>query len=501
MLTLSKAEVLNIKADGIQLPSQSSFGFPERVLQFGTGVLLRGLSDYYIDKANKQDIFKGRIVVVKSTDTAGADSFGNQDGLYTLCIRGISQGKQVSKYVVNSAISRVLAASTQWSDILQVAENPNLQVVISNTTEAGIVAGNDALTDNPPSTFPGKLLSILYARYKYFNGSLDSGLVILPTELITDNGSKLKDIVYSLAKKNKLEDGFIHWLDHANDFCNTLVDRIVPGRLPAEDQKKIESQLGYKDKLMIMAEPFSLWAIETNSDRVSKVLSFARADENIVIVPSIDKFKEIKLRLLNGTHTLSCGVAICAGFKTVKEAMDEAPFRTFVEQLMLQEIGLAIQNEVISKDDIEEFSRNVIDRFSNPYLEHRWENIAMNFTAKMAMRNIPILKNWYEKSTVAPHHIACGFAAYLNFMDTEIIDGQYVRMVGGQKVILQDEFASVLFNYWKDPLTIAKNVLADARLWGEDLSIYENFVEAVTYYLKQIRNSGMHTALQVMLKN
>lgn len=499
MLTLSKAEVLNIKADCIQLPSQSSFGLPERVLQFGTGVLLRGLPDYYIDKANKQGVFNGRIVVVKSTDIAGADSFADQDGLYTLCIRGISQGKKIAKYMVNNAISRVLAASTQWSDILKVAENPHLQVVISNTTEAGIVRGNDVLTDNPPSTFPGKLLSVLYERYKHFNGSLDKGLVILPTELITDNGSKLKGIVYSLAKENKLEDGFIHWLDYANDFCNTLVDRIVPGRLPAEDQKQIESQLGYKDKLMIMAEPFSLWAIEADSDRVSEVLSFAMADENIVIVPSIDKFKEIKLRLLNGTHTLSCGVAICAGFKTVKEAMDEGLFRMFVEQLMFQEIGLAIQSEVISKGDIEEFSRNVIDRFSNPYLEHRWENIAMNYTAKMAMRNIPILKKWYEKSTVVPHHIACGFAAYLSFMNTENIDGQYVRMVGEHKIILQDEFASVLFSYWKNPLTVTRNVLADDHLWGEDLSIYEGFLEAVTFNLKNIRDLGMHEALEMMM--
>src|SRR5690606_14713076 len=248
------------------------------------------------------------------------DEFAEQQGLYTLCIKGIEEGQEVVRYSINNAISRVLSASKDWETILEAAHNPEMQIVFSNTTEVGIVLSNDKITDNPPASFPGKLLAFLYERYRHFKGDTTKGLVILPTELISDNATKLKKILHSLAAQNNLEKDFLAWLDEANDFCNTLVDRIVPGRLPKEEQQQTEQELGYQDQLMIMAEPFRLWAIETGSQRVKQILSFAEVDSSVVLVPSIDKFKEIKLRLLNGTHTLSCAAALWSGFITVKEA-------------------------------------------------------------------------------------------------------------------------------------------------------------------------------------
>lgn len=501
MSTLSKAAISTIQSDRVTLPSADSFHLPERVLQFGTGVLLRGLPDYYIDKANKQNVFNGRVLVVKSTSSGGADAFSDQDGLYTLCIKGIEQGEQVVEYTLSNAISRVVAASHDWPLVLDAAANPDLEIVISNTTEAGIVESDDRISDTPPSSFPGKLLAFLYQRYQHFEGDMEKGLVILPTELITDNASKLKSIVHALAAKNKLEHPFIEWLEQANHFCNTLVDRIVPGRLPKEQHEATELLLGYTDQLMIMAEPFSLWAIETDSDRVKKTLSFAAVDKGIVMVPSIEKFKEIKLRLLNGTHTLSCAAAICGGFQTVKEAMQNDAFKTFVERLMLQEIGLAIQDQSITASDVREFSASVIDRFSNPYLEHRWENIAMNYTAKMAMRNIPLLEKWYQQSSLAPQYIALGFAAYLIFMETELVGDKYVKKVDGQQIALQDEFAPLLFDYWKNRPTLVKEVLRDQNLWGKDLSVYEGFEVAVQQHLEEIQNTNVNQAIEKLLRS
>jgi len=490
-MLLSRENIEKIDANKVVLPKGSSFDLPERVLQFGTGVLLRGLPDYFIDKANKEGVFNGRILVVKSTSSSGTDAFAQQDGLYTLCIKGIEDGKEVVKYQVNNAISRVLAASKDWQTILEAARNPDMQVVFSNTTEVGIVLSNDKVTDNPPASFPGKLLSFLYERYRHFKGDKTKGLVVLPTELISDNATKLKKILHSLAVQNNLEKDFSAWLDEANDFCNTLVDRIVPGRLPKEEQRQTERELGYQDELMIMAEPFRLWAIETDSERVQRALSFADVDSGVVLVPSINKFKEIKLRLLNGTHTLSCAAALWSGFTTVKEAMQNQPFNTFVRSLMSDEISKAIVDENIETQDAEDFSNSVIDRFSNPFLEHRWESIALNYTSKMSMRNVALLEKWYKKNLVPPQHIALGFAAYIKFMDTAEQDGAYVQEINGQKIVLQDEFAPILFNYWKNGNTVVHDVLRDDSLWGSDLTHYPEFEATVKHYLEEINTVGV----------
>lgn len=499
-MLLSRENLKNISADKVELPSVESFDLPEKVLQFGTGVLLRGLPDYFFDKANKRDVFNGRVLVVKSTSSSGTDEFAQQDGLYTVCIKGIESGQEVVKYIVNNSISRVLAASEDWAEILKAARSADFKVVVSNTTEVGIVMSNDTIGDAPPSSFPGKLLAFLYERFKYFNGSSDSGVVVLPTELISDNATKLKKILVSLANQNELGADFLAWLDTANDFCNTLVDRIVPGKLPADEQKQTETELGYADNLMIMAEPFRLWAIETDSDRVKAILSFAQVDSGIVLVPSIDKFKEIKLRLLNGTHTLSCAAALLAGFETVKEAMRDETFNGFVNDLMKEEIGKAITDQYIEQTDVDDFSSSVIDRFSNPYLEHKWAAISLNYTSKMNMRNIALLEKWYNKNLIPPAHFAIGFAAYIKFMDTQKKGDKYVQSIGNTEVILQDEFASLLFDYWTNKDTVVHKVLSDDSLWGKDLTTYSGFEDAVKQYLNEISESGVLATIQ-KLKN
>ncbi|HMR18822.1 MAG TPA: hypothetical protein PKA53_05950 [Sphingobacterium sp.] len=321
-------------------------------------------------------------------------------------------------------------------------------------------------------------------------------MVILPTELISENATKLKKILLTLADQNDLEEEFKQWLTDVNDFCNTLVDRIVPGRLPNEEQKATEEKLGFEDELMIMAEPFRLWAIESDSRRVKDVLSFAQVDSGIVIVPSIEKFKEIKLRLLNGTHTLSCGVALLAGLEVVKEAMSNNAFDAFVRLLMKNEIGKAITDQYIEAQDVEDFSANVIDRFSNPFLDHRWENIALNFSSKMNMRAIPLLDRWYHKNAVPPTYFAMGFAAYLTLMNTKKSNGQYTYDLNGRDVILQDEFAPLLYDYWQDPTTVVQSVLKDSTLWSTDLTKYTGLADSIQEYLNAYQTIGILETIQ-----
>src|SRR5215216_6701341 len=281
-MILSRYTLKNISNPSVIVPDELLFELPEKVLQFGTGVLLRGLPDYFIDKANRLRIFNGRIVVVKSTSTGDTADFDEQDGLYTLCVRGFQNGENVKENIINSSISRVLSAGEQWEEILKCAHNKNMQVIISNTTEVGIQLVVDDVRKHPPVSYPGKLLAFLYERFHAFNGNADSGMVIIPTELISDNGKKLESIVLELAHLNSLEDEFIEWLENHNCFCNSLVDRIVPGKPDAEMQSSIEKDLGYRDGLMIMSEVYRLWAIE-GGEQVKNILSFAQADEGVII--------------------------------------------------------------------------------------------------------------------------------------------------------------------------------------------------------------------------
>lgn len=391
--------------------------YPEKVLQFGTGVLLRGLPDYFIEKANKTGLFGGSIVVVKSTASGGTDKFELQDNLYTLHIKGLEKGVDVQDVLLVSAISRVVSAASDWTAILDVARNPEVETVISNTTEVGIVFDeqDDPLT-SPPVSFPGKLTAVLLERFRAFNGAKDKGMIILPTELIDKNGDVLRDIIIAMAERHQLGADFINWIKRCNHFCNTLVDRIVPGSLSASEQEQAESQLGYKDELAIMAEPFCLWAIESSHPRVSEVLSFARADKRVVITPDIQKFKELKLRLLNGSHTFACGLALLAGFDTVKEAMADPVFSKYVKQVMHKEIIPALVEVGIDKGEASEFADHVIDRFGNPYLHHQWQSISTNYTSKMRMRNLPTIARYVQRYNEVPAYMALGFAGYLQFM-------------------------------------------------------------------------------------
>ncbi len=477
-MNLSRENLKSITAKGITKPADAIFSLPEKVLQFGTGVLLRGLPDYFIDKANRQGLFNGRIVVVKSTDGGDAGAFDRQDSLYTLCVRGIDEGKKVEENIICSAISRVLSARDQWAEILTLAHKPEMQIIVSNTTEVGIQLIEDDIRRDPPTSFPGKLLAFLYERYKAFNGSPESGMVIVPTELIVDNGKKLASIVKELAQMGQLEASFIVWMEQHCRFCSSLVDRIVPGKPDAASTKQLQHDLGYTDGLLAIAEVYRLWAIE-GDEKVRKTLSFAAADPGVIIEPDIEVYRELKLRLLNGTHTLSCGLAFLAGFDTVKNAMDDAAFSAFVADLMLKEIAPAIPYE-LPLQEARDFGLRVLDRFRNPHLQHQWLSITMQYTSKLKSRVIPVLLRHYEQHSFPPSHLALGFAAYLLFMRAQ------------PPHPVNDDKAGYYADLWhKYPAPeVATITLKDKTLWGADLSQLHGFEGAVRLYLDDLIAKG-----------
>jgi tagaturonate reductase len=494
-MKLSRYTLKNIDPDKVSLPDGSLFELPEKVLQFGIGVGLRGLPDYFIDKANRQGIFNGRIIAVKLNSKDNDSLFERQDGMYTHCIRDIKDGEKIEENIINASISRVLNAAEQWNEILDCAHSRDLQIILSHTTELGIQLTPEDIRQHPPKSYPGKLLAFLYERFHAFGGSEHSGMVIVPTELIPGNGKKLESIVLELAHLNGLEEEFIEWLEKYNCFCNSLVDRIIPNKPEEKFLSAIEEELGYHDDLLVTSEAYGLWAIEGGDD-VKEILSFARADSRVIIESDIEKHFELKLSLLNGVHTLTAGVSFFAGCRMVKEAMDDKLISSFINELV-EEIALAIPYEVDSIT-AQNFAANVLSRFTNPNISHAWLNVAVNYSTKLKMRCIPVLMKHYGKTDDVPQAIALGFAAYIYFMKAVTKKGGgYYGEFNGESYLMQDDHAETFYKRWSglSVASLVQVVLSDA-FWGVDLLSLPGFKQTVTEKLNLIINNGMKEAIE-----
>lgn len=474
-------------------PSPEVFNLPEKVLQFGTGVLLRGLPDYFIDRANQQGLFNGRIAIIKSTTGGELNGFQEQDGLYTLCVRGIKAGAKVHENRICGAISRVLSARDHWPDILAAALQPSLELIISNTTEVGLTLVLEDIRLTPPTSFPGKLTALLYHRWK----NKGSGLIIIPTELVTDNGTKLYELVRQVSKHNHLEDKFVTWLKEECTFCNSLVDRIVPGHPQGKEEAQLFDELGYTDKLAILAEDYRLWAIE-GDEKVRRVLSFVGGDPGVIISPDITKYRELKLRLLNGTHTFACGIACLAGIETVRAGMEHKDLAPFIKQLILQDIAQAMADD-IPQSEIQAFGAQVLDRFLNPYVRHLWINITLQYTSKMRLRNLPLLMSYHRRHGTFPASFALGMAAFLRFMRVDRVEeDRFYGQFNGAFYLIRDDQAPYFMQInqkARSPQELIHLVLENSTLWGEPIRI-PGLLEKVRQYLTQINGEGMLKTLE-----
>lgn len=482
---------------------------PERVLQFGTGVLLRGLVDYQIDKANKQGLFNGSVVIVKSTGGA-TDEFAAQDNLYTVAVRGVRQGQTITENTVVTAVSRVLSAQTQWREILNLAKSPSLRVIVSNTTEVGLTYVEESIFQQPPQSYPGKLTAFLYERFKDVGGSRNRGLVVIPTELVVDNGLKLRDMVERLAHHNELGKLFMKWLKFHVRFCNSLVDRIVPGKPDVAIHQQLEQELGYEDALLTMTEPYHLWAIE-GDDRVKEILSFGGANPgSIVIEEDIAFYRERKLRVLNGSHTISVPLAYLLGHEIVQDMMNDPLTSRFISEVVQQEIV-----PTVPADDtrlVAEFASEVLDRFRNPTIEHLLLNITVQESAKMQSRNVATLQRYYAQFKQVPARMALGFAAYLRFTKpTHEEGGAYfgeVEIDGGTlNYPIKDDRAAYYHQAWQSVTgsdaesvrAFVETVCADSDFWKADLSALPGWVDAVSGHLSVMLTKGVRAAAEQVL--
>lgn len=497
-MIITKYNLQQVSAANLITPNENLLNLPERVLQFGTGVLLRGLPDFFIDNANRNGKFNGRIAVVKSTSKGDLKDFEAQDSLYTICVRGIANGAPVEENIISSSISRVLSAEGDWETILSIAKQPEVRLIVSNTTEVGIVFVEEDIFQSPPKSFPAKLLAALYARYDALGSTEEADIVVIATELIPDNGKKLASIVDQLIAANHLNSSFIEWLKKHVHFCNSLVDRIVPGKPDEKMLSSLETQLGYQDNLLIMAEPYRLWAIE-GDEQVAKLIGLTGTDHGIIIKPDIEIYRELKVRLLNGSHTLTSGLAHLSGISTVANALNDDVIKDYITALMDNEIVPAIPYAVKGNEAID-FAKAVLDRFANPYIEHLWLNITFQYAMKMKIRIVPVLLQYYKLYNKVPQYIAFGFSAFLVFIKANRKEGDaYYGTYNGSEYVINDDNAAYFFDLRDlSGAAFIKKVLADEQLWGKNLTELEGFAETVEENYHAILKNGIKAALSLI---
>lgn len=471
---------------------------PERVVQFGTGAFLRGFVESFVDEANARGEFDGSIVAVGSTGSTRDEVLNAQDGLYTLLVQGMESNAPHRSYRVVGSLSRALSARDEWDAVLALARDPEIRLVVSNTTEVGIVLDDgDSFVARPPRSFPGKLTRFLYERASHFGFDRSKGLVVLPCELIDDNGSALRGIVHELAWRWRLDPQFTAWLDSAVRFCNTLVDRIVPGTPEREEVERVEQRFGYRDGMITACEPYALFAIE-GDDALRTRLGFAGDDKRIIVAPDIRPYRERKVRILNGGHTTLVPVALLAGLETVRDAVTDDRVGAFLRRAILDEIV-----PTLDVPDAESFARDVLERFANPFVRHALIDITLHGTAKMRVRVVPSIVRHVEQFGRAPVSLAFGFAAYIAFMRGEI---QTERRTAGLTVPSDGEGSRVHAAWDNVDLSsdaavagVADAVCSDQSLWHVNLSALNGFAPLVAEHLVRIVRQGARPALDAHL--
>ncbi|WP_097002739.1 tagaturonate reductase [Lacrimispora amygdalina] len=473
---------------------------PERVLQFGEGNFLRAFVDYFIDVLNEKTGFNSKVVLCQPIAPGLADMINEQEGLYTLFLRGFENGRKVNDKRVISCVSRCLNPYKDYETVLACAENPDLRYIACNTTEAGITYDPSCqFTDVPADSYPGKLTQFLYRRFEKFGREASKGFVILSCELIDNNGKELEKCVLSYARQWNLGDEFINWIKAENIFCSTLVDRIVTG-YPRNEAAAICEELGYQDNIIDTGEVFGFWVIE-GPDSLKKELPFEEAGLPVIICGDHKPYKQRKVRILNGAHTSFVLGAYLAGQDIVRNCMDDEVICGFMNKTIYDEI---IPTLTLPEEELKSFAASVTERFKNPFIDHALLAISLNSTSKWKARVMPSLKGYVEKNHALPSCITASFAFYIAFYHGTTLteDGLTAARPAGDTYTVKDDKQILQFFYEhkdEDAAALTHSVCTNTEFWGEDLSAIPGFEEAVSGYLKDIEEKGAYAVMKECL--
>lgn len=468
---------------------------PIKVVQFGEGNFLRGFVDHMIDIANEQGKFDGSIVLVKPRDGGNLDQFHAQDCQYTVSLRGMVDDEAKVLNRVVTSVADAVHPYAEHEKYMKLAELDTLRFVVSNTTEAGIVFDEtDRFELDPPNTFPGKLTKFLYHRFETFGGDMEKGLVMLPAELIDDNGAVLKQCVMQFVELWGLGEAFAKWLEEACVFASTLVDRIITG-YPKASEEEEWAKLGYIDHLMVTGEPFALWVIESDRD-ISAELPLPAAGLPIIYTHDHKPYKQRKVRILNGAHTSFVLASYLAGNDIVKESMDDDDIRTFMMKTLHEEV---IPTLALPKEDLVEFADAVVTRFNNPYVKHALLSISLNSVSKWRARCMPSFLAYIEKTGALPARLTFSLAALMAFYTgSEIRENALIGHRGEQEYKIMDDMAVLTFfrEYSGRPFQeFAEAFLGREDFFGRNLGEIKGLTETIAAHLQDIHENGMRAAL------
>lgn len=474
---------------------------PERVIQFGEGNFLRAFVDWMFHELNKKGLFNGKVVVVQPIAEGMAKQLNEQDGLYSLILRGLQQGRVTEQKELISVVSRGINPYADWPEYLACAENPDIEFVISNTTEAGIAYNPDDRPDQqPPSSYPAKLTVYLYHRFQHFHGNPDKGMVIIPCELIDRNGDNLKRIVLQYIDEWNLPAAFKEWITGYNYFANSLVDRVVTG-YPREEAEAIAAQLGYSDALLDTGELFHLWVIE-GPQELAQRLPFTEAGLNVVWTGDMTPYRTRKVRILNGAHTASIPAAFLYGLETVGEMMDHAVLGRYVRQVIYDEIIPSVNLDTAMLTD---FADSVVERFQNPFIKHYLISILLNSSSKFKARVLPSILEYQQLHGILPEKLTFSLAALLAVYKGGVVEGSSMKVKRAKgEFTMKDDLVVLEFfaNVWKNfdgtatgVTAVANQLLGHSGIWGQDLNQVPGLTEKVAGFLYQITADGIQATV------
>jgi tagaturonate reductase len=451
---------------------------PIKIIQFGEGGFLRAFVDWTVQELNNRNLFNGNIAIVQPLQEGKVDVLRQQDHLYTVVLQGISEGKTVQSQTLVDSIGQSVKVYDEWERYLQLADNPETQIIISNTTEAGIVIDDaDTAQMCPPNGFPAKLVHLLKRRYdKHLPGFL-----IVPCELIADNGKALHDAVIEVSRRFGFDEEFVKWIDSENTFVSTLVDRIVPG-YPAAEAESIFKTIGYEDDLLDKAEPFYSWVIagdEQAQKKVDELLPAKKIGLNLVTTDDLQPYRERKVYLLNCQHTSLAQIARLQGIETVGDSMKDSTMRSFVLREMNEEV---IPVLTLPEDELKAFASHVIERFSNPFNEHRLDSIGLNSVSKYSVRILPMVKRNVDRRGSLPKRLVLALAALLY---------TYGGFAQGKVDVDDSPEVMDMLSSLAHKDSYVHDALACVQLWGEDLTRIDGLEALVAQDFNAIGSKGI----------
>ncbi|MDR0680408.1 MAG: tagaturonate reductase [Dysgonamonadaceae bacterium] len=462
---------------------------PVKILQFGEGNFLRAFVDWMIHKANEAGVMNHGIAAVQPIAQGMAEMINKQDGLYHVYLEGIKEKKAVKEITLVKSIHRAINPYSEYEAYQKLFLNPDLEMIVSNTTEAGIrYEEGDDLTATPPKSFPAKVTALLYQRFKKFAGAKDKGLLFIACELIENNGSTLREQVLKHAGYNQLGVDFIEWIKKANYFYDTLVDRIVPG-FPRETINEIKEEIGFNDNLVVKGEYFHVWAI--GGDPVIKEkLPLDKAGLNVLFMDDIRPFRAKKVRILNGSHTAMVPIALQMGCETVKDAFNEPLVEQFICRMVNEEVLPAIPEDL---EELKKFSEKILERFYNPYIKHYLKDISLNSLSKWEARNFPTLKdnvlNLQKEAGKTTFSLAALLVLYSGQSEIAFTPNDTPEFVE----FIQKSFDKNNIETW------VKGIINNRKIWTEDLSAIPCLAENVAKDVQLILQKGMKKALQTIV--